>query len=414
MTIKAPASEDLHAPEPLAGAGLSKLPHRAPPPRSPRDGVTPTSIGRRRFVAGSLAATAALFGCAQSAQRADHPREFDAIVATSEFPGVDIARFTSIAAAIAAAPREPQRAYRIRITPGLWHEKITVDRPWIHLIGDDRERCELSFDAAAGQRGPDGEPWGTWGCASLIVRAPDFHASRLRIANRFDYVNHLAHPVFEPIGSSGAQGVALMLAADSDRALLDDVDIIGHQDTLFVDAGRSVFRRCRISGSVDFVFGAGVAWFDRCELISRYRPGKPRQGYVAVPSTVLPQAHGLIFDRCRLLREALVPDSSVALGRPWRPTRTFVDGRYGDPNVSGSAVFRDCWMDAHIDAHGWDEMAYTARDGSRVGFDPLQARLAEFGSRGPGARVDKSRPLLPRSAALRLSERSVFGDWRPV
>ena len=87
-------------------------------------------------------------------------------------------------------------------------------------------------------------------------------------------------------------------------------------------------------------------------------------------STPATQAQGLLLRRCRLQREREVPDASVALGRPWRPTRSFADGRYGDPAVRGSAAFVDCWMDAHIDANGWDAMSYTARDGSRVKFEP--------------------------------------------
>ena len=142
------------------------------------------------------------------------------------------------------------------------------------------------------------------------MRTPGFGASRLTIENAFDYVGNLATPKFEPIGPNGAQAVALMLDTGADRSLFEDVDFTGHQDTLFVDAGRSLFRRCRISGSVDFVFGGGNALFERCHLHSRFRPGKPRQGYVAVPCTPRSQAHGLTFIDCRLTRDPDVADAA--------------------------------------------------------------------------------------------------------
>ena len=347
---------------------------------------------RRIFLAGALAMGAA--ACA--ARRTPPP--FDAVV-RKDGRGTH----SRVADAIASAPRTGSQPFRILVGRGHWHEKLVVDRPHIHLQGEGREASVLSFDAAAGMARPDGQAWGTWGCASVIVRAPGFRASQLRIENAFDYVGNLSTPRFEPIGPNGAQAVALMLDEGSDQCRLHDVDLWGHQDTLFTEAGRSHFSRCRIAGSVDFVFGAGQATFDACELRSRFRPGKPRQGYVAVPSTPASQPLGLVFRQCRLTRESAVPDASVALGRAWRPGRRFPDGQYGDPQAQGHAAFLDCWMDAHIDpALGWEPMAYTARDGQRVMLEPQDARLFEAGSMGPGAARSANRRWLSNAQAEAL------------
>lgn len=313
-----------------------------------------------------------------------------------------IPQFSTVAAAIAAAPPHGSEPYRILVDAGVWDEKLVVDRPNVHLIGAGRARCRIGSDRAAGHRRDDGEPWGTWGCASVIVRAPGFRARALTFENRFDYRAHLAKPVLETVGANGAQAVALMLDHGSDRALIEDCDIVGHQDTLFAEAGRTWLRQCRVLGSVDFIFGAGDCVLDGCEIVSRFRPGKERQGYLTAPSTLAAQVHGLLLRGCDLSREAEVPDASVALGRAWRPTREFADGRYGDPAVRGSAQFVDCRMDAHIDANGWDAMSYTARDGSRVMFQPGDARLGEVGSRGAGAVRTEKRPLIDEATAQAL------------
>ncbi|WP_162250427.1 pectinesterase family protein [Lysobacter sp. Root559] len=371
------------------------------------DGATRS---RRRFLQAALASAA----LAASARAADSRAGagFDAVVASGAGAG-DAPVFGSVQAAIDAAPRDGRRPYRIRIGRGVWREKLLIDKPNIHLIGEDRAGSVLSYDAAAGMARPDGEAWGTWGCASVIVRAPDFRAERLRIENAFDYVGNLSAPRFEPIGPNGAQAVALMLDRGAERSALHEVDLHGHQDTLFADAGRSLFRRCRIAGSVDFVFGGGNALFEDCELHSRYRPGKERQGYVAVPCTPSAQAYGLSFLRCRLTRDAEVPDASVALGRAWRPGRTFADGKYGDPDAVGAAVYLSCWMDAHIDPRGWDAMGYTARDGSRAMLAPEAARLYEHDSRGPGAARTPGRRRLDRAAVARHRRDLVLGGWQP-
>jgi pectinesterase len=365
---------------------------------------------RRYFLGQSLAVGAVLLSRRVPARASNAPARFDAWV--SRFPDRGTHVYPSVGAAISSAPLSSSQPYRIGIDAGVWHEKLVVDRPGIHLIGAHRQATVLQFDAAAGMARPDGEPWGTWGCASLSVRAPDFVAANLTIANRFDYIANLSTSTFQPIGPNGMQAVALMLDEGSDRARLSDVDLIGHQDTLFIEHGRSLFERCRISGSVDFVFGAGTAWLERCDLVSRFRPDKPRQGYIAVPSTAEDRVAGLVFDRCRLLRDARIPDASVALGRAWRPGRPFRDGNYGDPQSRGHAVYLSCWMDAHIAPEGWDAMAYTARNGTRVMLEPAEARLFEYDSRGPGAHRSATRRQLGADAARGLSRQAVLGDWR--
>lgn len=333
---------------------------------------------------------------------------FDAAV------GADAAgarRFETLGAALAAAPTG-DAPYRVFLGEGRYHEKVVIERANVSLIGAS-QAAVISYDTAAGMRAPDGQAWGTWRCATLSVKAPGFSARNLTIENAFDYVADLSHPQFERVGSNGAQAVALMLADGSDRALFENVRVTGHQDTLFVNAGRGLFRNCFISGSVDFIFGAGAMYFDRCELQSRYRPLMQRNhGWVAVPSTARDQAYGLVFDRCRLTREAQVPLASVALGRAWRPARDFPDGHYGDANALGMAAFLHCWMDDHISADGWDEMGYAVRDGSRIFLEPNEARFGEYQSVGPGAFANRRRPQLRASEARAITQAHVLNGWR--
>ena len=70
-------------------------------------------------------------------------------------------------------------------------------------------------------------------------------------------------------------------------------------------------------------------------------------------------------------------------------------------------------MDAHIDAQGWDEMGYTARDGERVMLAPQQARLFEHASRGPGAHRSASRPQLAPAQVVAYTRERVLAGWRP-
>jgi pectinesterase len=184
------------------------------------------------------------------------------------------------------------------------------------------------------------------------------------------------------------------------------VRITGHQDTLFPNAGRSYFHRCIVSGSVDFIFGAGQAVFDDCDIISRDRHSATNNGYVTAPSTSSHVPFGLVFLRSRVKKESpSMARASVALGRPWHP--------YGDPQANGSAVFIECWMDDHIGDKGWDRMSSVDSTGGRTWWEPESARFFEFRSSGPGAISSPRRRQLSDAEAARYTIANVLSGWVP-
>ena len=262
--------------------------------------VAARAIISRRAVCGGLAVVAATGPARAAAAR------YDAEVRKSG------GTHRSLGAALADAPRDG-RIYRILLGRGHWTEKLTVTRPNVELVGEDRHASIITSAVAAGHEKPGGDKWGTFGSATLTIEAPDFTARNLTIENGFDYAEHVRSG-----GGEGAQAVALALGNAADRTLIDDVDIIGHQDSFYLRAGRALVRRALITGNVDFIFGGAAARFEHCELRSRLRPGQGIQGYVAAPSTPRHRRFGLVFDRCRLTREPGVPNRSVYLGRPWR------------------------------------------------------------------------------------------------
>ena len=63
----------------------------------------------------------------------------------------------------------------------------------------------------------------------------------------------------------GQQAVAFLIAGD--EAEFYRVAFLGGQDTLYDKAGRHYYKNCYIQGSIDFVFGAGDAYFDVCHTL---------------------------------------------------------------------------------------------------------------------------------------------------
>jgi pectinesterase len=368
----------------------------------------------RRTVLQGIAALgvgANLTGCAII----DGQPEFDAVVARGrprELSGAPV--YPTLGAAITAAPANAARPFRILVTKGQWRERAVVDKPFIHLIGEGSDESIVVFNTSAGEKGPDGKPLGTFGTATMVVASPDFYATRLTIANDFDYVAHMLPPVSDDkTGSSGAQAVALAIQGDADRTLLEDVHLVGYQDTLFADSGRSLLRDCQVDGCVDFIFGMGRAVFERCDILSRRRPGQDFNGYIAAPDTDRRQPFGLVFIACRLLKEQGVTPHTVALGRPWRHTRDFPDGRYGDPDNLGAAAYLHCWMDDHIVADAWYPMGFNLKGGGRAMLQPEEARLYEYDSSGPGAGTPSARRRqLSAQEARAYTTLNVLEGWR--
>lgn len=292
------------------------------------------------------------------------------------------------------------------IRNGRYREKLTVDRPRVTLRGESRNGVVLSYDANADTPSPGGGTYGTRGSYTLRIVAPDFRAEHLTIENAFDYPTNAAKANDDRSKVKNPQGVALMTDLGSDRAVFDDVRVLGHQDTLFANSGRAWFHDCEISGSVDFIFGAGQSVFESCDIVSRDRGSATNNGYVTAPSTDTSHAYGLLFLRSQLRKERPeMAAGSVTLGRPWHP--------FADTRVNGSAVFIECEMADHIGAKGWDRMSSVDSTGARVWHEPDEARFFEYASRGPGAVTSPSRRVLRKSEAARYTRAAVFGDWNP-
>ncbi len=331
----------------------------------------------------------------------------DARYAGRDGSGVDgTPTYHTIGAALAAAPTDG-RAYVVRVRAGRYREKRSVDRPNVSLVGDGRAATVLTYDDAAGTPGPGGGTLGTRGSWTLRVPAPGFRAAHLTIENAFDFDANARKPAGDSTKLQGTQGVALALVDGSDRAVLDDVRLLGHQDTFFANAGRAYVRGSEIAGHVDFIFGAGRVVFDSCDVVSLDRGSPAGNGYVTAPSTDAATPVGFLFVHSRLRKaNPAMATNSVALGRPWHPSAT--------PLAVGSAVFLDCWMDDHVGARGWDRMSSVdSATKVRYWFEPANARFFEWHSTGPGAVASPTRRVLGEGDVRSYTVGRVLGDWVP-
>lgn len=355
----------------------------------------------------------AISGCTTTSER-NISNDFTVREMCNEMPRC----FTSIQAAVDAASQIPaDQAVKITVSEGDFAEKVTIRRGNLTLAGTGRDRTRLHNSLAAEHAGSFHRAgWGTPGSATLTIDAVDVAVRDLTVENTFDYLANDALNAGDTRKINNSQAAALLLDIHSDKVFMEDVSLIGYQDTLFANGGRAYVRGSRISGNVDFIFGNGQLLVENSELVSRRRASdendKGFQSFILAPSTNLAQPFGIVVIGSRLIREDGVPDGAVGLARPWHPTTRFPDGRYADPDAVGMAMFIDCYMDSHIHEQHWASMPGTARDGTKTAiFRPQDSRFWESGSKGPGARrVDIEMKWQPPQSVKEL-RRKFFAGW---
>lgn len=268
--------------------------------------------------------------------------------------------YRSISAALEAAERcvpDVTVPVRVLVAPGEYRERVEIRRPHVTLEGETADSVRIVGGLGAKMPSEDGSGQdgrlGTFRTYTVLVDADDVTLAGLTIENN--------------AGDGREVGQAIALYADGDRLVVDACCIKGHQDTLFLGplppreakpggfigpkqfaprrVGRQYFRRCRIEGDVDFIFGGARAYFEGCEIRSLNRD-MDVNGYVTAASTPEGEPYGFVFHGCSFTAPDDVAPDSVYLGRPWREW--------------AQTVLIDCWLGQHIKREGWWDWAKPA------------------------------------------------------
>ncbi len=291
--------------------------------------------------------------------------------------------FTSIQAAVNSVRAfRGGQAVRIWIRKGIYHEKIVIPTyiENMELIGEDAIHTKIVFNDYAGKQVdcPDERgdlTLGTFSSYTLLVRGSRVLLKNLTIEN-----------------AAGSVGQAVALHLEGDQIALVNCRLLGFQDTLYLGKGgaRSYFFGCSISGTTDFIFGPGIAFFQQCRILSL------RNSYVTAAATPEGQKYGYVFEECDFVAADAAVDK-VFLGRPWRPY--------------ANTVLVDCTLGAHIVPEGWNDW----KGDSLFPDKHKTVFYAELGSKGAGAsnlskRVEWSHQLQEKKRDVYKLDR-VLGDW---
>lgn len=318
--------------------------------------------------------------------------------------------FQTLSEAIAHIPSESTEPVTILLTAGRYYEKVSVERPFVTIKGEDAASTVIAYDDCATQMMEDGSKRGTFRSYTMFLNSHDITLSDLTVCNE-------ASP-------RSKAGQALALYADGDRILVKNCRLKSYQDTLFTGplppyplspggftgpkefaeriVGRQYYRDCYICGDIDFIFGSAVAFFENCEIASVYSEKLPEgpdgstpvYGYATAASTPEGCPYGYVFQNCRFT--GTCPDNSVYLGRPWR-------------NYA-KTVLLNCSLGPHIRKEGFHD--WNKKEAHSTIF------YAEYKSTGEGAFPDRAsfvRQLTDEEAAAYTKEAVLSGNdsWNP-
>ncbi len=299
--------------------------------------------------------------------------------------------------------------FYILIKPGVYREQVCLkETAPVTLYGESTDASQVVIinnygsatkkvkdvpaNACESRKGAD--TYGTSGSSTFLAYSDGFQAKNITFANDFDE---------NPSPNRGTQAVALNVRGD--KAILENVRLLGEQDTVMFKSkemgliNRAFVTNSYIEGDVDFVFGRGVVVFDQVEFKSLTARHGAEGGFVFAPSQPDNYPYGYLVVNSRFTSDGNPSGKSIHLGRAWdEGSKPFEaqDGSTYYPN--GMVVIRDSWIGAHIDkAAPWAAAASTGRpfDSEKtqsIKFGNPKAdtlypanRMYEFRNKGPGA-----------------------------
>ncbi|KAI3931518.1 hypothetical protein MKW98_017216 [Papaver atlanticum] len=255
--------------------------------------------------------------------------------------------FSTVSAAVAAAPQKSTRRYIIRIKAGVYRENVEVTKKKTNLmfLGDGRKKTIIT----GSKNVVDGST--TFKSATVAIVGNGFLAKGITFKNT--------------AGPSKHQAVALRVG--SDLSAFYECDILAYQDTLYVHSLRQFYINCLVAGTVDFIFGNGAVVLQDCDIHAR-RPNSGQKNMITAQGRTDPnQNTGIVIQKSRISATSdLLPVKSsfpTFLGRPWK--------QYSRTVIMQSSI------SSVIVPAGWSEWA------GAFALDTLF--YAEYLNTGPGA-----------------------------
>ncbi len=303
--------------------------------------------------------------------------------------------FTSVQAAVDAAPENRATPWLIFIKEGEYKEHVNIpaNKPYLYFIGQDYKKVFISDERLSGGDNAVHVDEG----ATVVARAKNLFFEGISFVN--------AYGVREKNGPQ-----ALALNTKEDRAVFNNCGMYSYQDTWITPSlsnARAYVKNCFIEGAVDFIYNSGDYYFDECIINIVRKSG----GYIVAPSHASDVKWGYVFMNNTITAPGVPSETDVWLGRPW--------------HNSPKTVWINTIAEVTIPAAGWfDHMGglpviwaeYNTMDAKGNPVD-LSQRRTEYYKEENGQKIwGTAKAVLTAEEAARYTIKNVLGgsdNWQP-
>ena len=285
----------------------------------------------------------------------------------------------TVQGAIDLVPASNAQPMVITVKKGTYREMVYAStKNFVTLRGEDREQSIIAY------ANNDNCNKGTASRALVTLNGgSNWVIENLTINNQAPQIG------------TNAQAEALHVEAAS-KIIVRNANIYSNQDTLLLN-GQVYLVDSLIKGNVDFIWGNGVAYFDRCEIRTVSRAG------YTVQARNSGATYGYVFVDSRL-----TADSSSITGHLLARTN------FSDPSGAPAChvAYVNCQMGKHIDPKGW-LVAASGVDNSKVRFWEYQSTDETGAPVDVSQRIPASKQLDDATAAQMRDVTVVLGGWNP-
>jgi pectin methylesterase-like acyl-CoA thioesterase len=285
----------------------------------------------------------------------------------------------TVQGAIDLVPASNATPIVITLKRGTYHELVYAStKNWVTLHGEDREQSIIAY--ANNENCNKGTA-----SRSLVTLngGSNWVIENLTINNQAPQIG------------TNAQAEALHVEA-AGKIIVRNTNIYSNQDTLLLN-GQVYLADSLIKGNVDFIWGNGVAYFDRCEIRTVSRVGYNVQARNSAAT------YGYVFVDCKL-----TADSPALTGHFLARTN------FSDPSAAPAChvAYVNCQMGSHIDPKGW-LVAASGVDNSKVRFWEYQSTDQAGAPVDVSQRIPASQQIDDATAAQMRDVTVVLGGWNP-